>query len=110
MDFQIDFIFRAGAGYGDLVKLIQGNPRYAFKILKQDRIDKRTKKAKETGWVEIRHKNKRYKGIIKLSNKLGICRASVSDQSGGMQLIGAWISWLASNAGKLIAGLDLRFQ
>jgi len=110
MDFEIDFILRAGASYDDLVALIQANPRYAFEVLKQDKIDKRTKKAKETGWVEIRHKNKRYKGIIKLSKKLGTCRASVSDQSGGMQLIGAWTSWLASNAVHLISGLDLRFE
>jgi hypothetical protein len=107
MDFQIDFIFRTGAGYDNLVALIQGNPRYVFEISKQDSIDKRTKKAKQKGWVEIRHK--RHRGLVKLSKSFGVSRASVSDQSDGMKLIGAWIGWLASNASDLIAGVDVRF-
>jgi hypothetical protein len=106
MDFQIDFLFRTGSGYDELVTLIQANPRYVFYISKQDKIDKRTKKAKERRWVEVSHKQ--HTGVIKLSKNLGICRASVNDQSGGLKLIGAWISWLASNASHLIAGLDLR--
>jgi len=106
MDFEIDFLFRTGSGYDDIVGLIQGNPRYVFLVSKQGKADKRTKKAKETGWVEIRHKQ--HYGVIKLSKKLGVCRAYVSDQSGGMKLIGAWTSWLASNASDLISGLDLR--
>jgi hypothetical protein len=107
MNFQIDFLFRSGAGYDDLIELIQGNPRYVFTISKQDRIDKRTKKAKEKGWVELSHKQ--YKeGVIKLFKNQGICRASVTDDSGGLRLIGAWISWLASNASELLAGLDVR--
>jgi hypothetical protein len=109
MDFEIDFLFRMGKGYDDLVSLIQGNPRFAFEIWKQDKIDKRTKKAKESGWVEIKHKNKRYKGTIKLTKHAGICRAAVTDRSGGMQLIGAWTGWLASNASDLLSELDLRF-
>jgi hypothetical protein len=28
MDFEIDFLFKTGAGYDELVALIQGNPRY----------------------------------------------------------------------------------
>ena len=106
MDFEIDFLFRTGAGYDELVGLIQANPRYVFYIAKQDKFDKRTKKSKETGWVEIRHKQ--HEGIIKLSKNLGVCQASVSDQSGGLKLIGAWTSWLASNAKGLLSGLDLR--
>jgi hypothetical protein len=106
MDFEIDFLFRTGTGYDELVALIQANPRYVFYISKQDKIDKRTKKAKERGWVEVSHKQ--HTGVIKLSKKLGVWRASVNDQSGGLKLIGAWISWLASNASHLLAGLDLR--
>lgn len=53
MNFRIDFILRTGASYDDLVALIQGTPRYVFEIWKQDKIDKRTKKAKDTGWVEV---------------------------------------------------------
>jgi hypothetical protein len=108
MNFDIDVIFRTGASYDHLVALIQGNPRYVFEIWKQDKIDKRTKKAKDTGWVEIRHKQ--HHGFIKLSKDSGVCRASVSDQSGGLKLIGAWVSWLGSNASDLIAGLDVRFE
>ena len=106
MNFHIDFLFRTGAGYDELVTLVQANPRYVFYISKQDRRDKRTKKAKEKGWVEISHKQ--HDGVIKLSKNRGVCRASVTDESGGLKLIGAWVSWLASNAPHLIAGLDLR--
>lgn len=108
MDFQIDFIFRTGAGYDDLVLLIQSNPRYVFEIWKQDKIGKRTKKAKDTGWAKIRHKQ--HDGLLKLSKNAGMCRASVRDQSGGLKFVGAWISWLGSNASHLVAGLDLRFE
>lgn len=108
MDFQIDFIFRTGSSYDELIALVQSNPRYVFEIWKQDKIDKRTTKAKDTGWVEIRHKQ--HDGLIKLSKNSGMCRASVSEQSGGLKLIGAWVSWLGSNASHLIAGLDVRFE
>lgn len=107
MDFQIDFLFKAGACYDDLVNLIKGNPRYVFEVLKQDKTDKRTRKAKDTGWVLIGHK--RHSGVIKLSKNCGVCRAEVRDESGGLKLIGAWTSWLATNASLLISGLDIRF-
>jgi hypothetical protein len=110
MDFQIDFIFKSGASCDDLVARIKDNPQYIFEIKVQDSIDKRTTRAKETGWVKIRHKNKHHKGTIKLTKSDGVCRASVSDQSGGMKLIGAWASWLASNACDLISGLGIRFE
>lgn len=108
MDFQIDFLFKTGFGYDDLVKKIQENPRYVFHVAKQDKTDKRTRKAKDKGWVDIKHKQ-HTKGVIRLSKNLGICRASVADDSGGFKLIGAWTSWLASNASDLISGLDVRF-
>jgi hypothetical protein len=90
MEFQMDFLFKTGAGYDALVSLIQGNSRYVFFVSKQDKIDKRTKKSKETGWVEICHKQ--HDGSIKLSKDHGVCRATIDDQSGGMKLIGAWTS------------------
>ncbi|MDR4494431.1 MAG: hypothetical protein AB7P17_15925 [Nitrospirales bacterium] len=108
MDFQVDFIFRSGAGYDDLVALIQANPRYVFGIWKQDKIDKRTTKSRDRGWVEIKHKQ--HSGVIKLSKRHGVCRASITDTSGGLKLIGPWTSWLGSNAPHLISGLDLRFE
>jgi hypothetical protein len=37
-----------------------------------------------------------------------VCRAVARDNSGGLKLIGAWTSWVASNASRLISGLDLR--
>ncbi|MGD9850434.1 MAG: hypothetical protein AB7T38_04120 [Nitrospirales bacterium] len=40
----------------------------------------------------------------------GVCRATITDTSGGLKLIGAWTSWLGSNAPHLISGLDLRFE
>jgi hypothetical protein len=108
MEFQVDIMFRTGASYDDLVRLIDANPKYVFYVSKQDKIDKRTKKAKEIGWAEIRHKNALHKGVIKLSKSQGVCRALVRDQSGGLKLIGAWTSWLFSNGSDLISGLDLR--
>lgn len=106
MDFEIEFLFKNGAGYDDLVSLIQANPRYVFKVSKQDKFDKRTKKARDQGWIELAHKQ--HSGVIKLSKRSGVCRASVADRSGGLKLIGAWISWLASNASHLMSGVDLR--
>jgi hypothetical protein len=105
--FEVDFLFKHGAGYDDLVTLIQSNPKYVFEVVGQDKTDRRTKKAKESGWVEIRHKQ--HPGAIRLTKNLGVCRASVRDQSGGLKLIGAWTSWLASNASDLMSGLDVRF-
>jgi hypothetical protein len=111
VDFEIDFLFKTGAGYDSLVNLIRSNPKYVFEVFKQDKRDKRTKKAKEAGWVEIRHKQHKnsHRGVIRLTKSLGVCRASVRDGSGGFKLIGAWTSWLASNASDLISGLDVRF-
>lgn len=57
---------------------------------------------------EIRHKQ--HRGLVKLSKNSAVCRASVSDQSGGLKLIGEWASWLGSNASDLIAGRDVRFE
>jgi len=42
MEFQLDFLFKAGAGYDELVALIQSNPRYVFVITDRDKIDKRS--------------------------------------------------------------------
>ncbi|HBP90577.1 MAG TPA: hypothetical protein DD706_23145 [Nitrospiraceae bacterium] len=58
MEFHIDIIFRSGAGYDDLVGLIQANPRYVFGIWKQDKIDKRTMKSKDRGWVVLNASSK----------------------------------------------------
>jgi hypothetical protein len=106
MDFELDFLFKTGAGYDDLVALIQGNPRYVFQVVQQDRIDKRTKKSRDSGWVRIGHKQ--HAGSIKLTKDHGVCRAVVRDDSGGLKLIGAWTSWVANNASELVSGLDLR--
>lgn len=110
MEFQMDIMFRSGASYDDLVSLIEANPKYVFYVSKQDKIDKRTKKSKATGWIEVRHKNALHKGTIKLSKSQGVCRAVIQDQSGGLKLIGAWTSWLFSNGSDLISGLDVRVE
>jgi hypothetical protein len=91
-----------------LVDLIQSNPRYVFEITGRDKIDKRTNRSKVKGWVEVSHKQ--HAGTIRLSKNRGVCRATVTDESGGLKLIGAWTSWLANNASDLIAGLDVRFE
>ena|SRR5882724_2295899 len=111
MELRIDFLFKTGAGYDELLRLLEGNPKYVFEVVKQDKFDKRTKKAQTSGWVEIGHKQykKSHRGVVRLSKADGTCRVSVRDESGGLKLIGAWISWLASNADHLIAGLDVRF-
>jgi len=106
MQFHIDLLFRAGKGYDDLVARIEENPRYVFGIAKQGKTDKRTKKARLKGWAEIRHKQ--HAGVIKLVKNRGVCRADVEDESGGLKLIGAWTSWLASRADDLIYGIDVR--
>jgi hypothetical protein len=103
----MDFLFKAGKGYEKLVKLIRSNPRYVFSIFREDKADKRTKKAKLRGWVEVRHKQ--HAGVIKLVKEEGTCFAHIDDESGGLKLIGAWTSWIASRAGDLVSGLDVRF-
>lgn len=108
MHFEIDLIFRSSHGYDDLVARVLSNPRFVFEVWKQDKIDKRTRKSKEKGWVELRHKQ--HGGFVKLSKESGVCSASVNDESGGLKLIGAWISWLGSNAADLLSGLDVRFK
>ena len=106
MEFHVDFLFKAGAGYDELVSRIQANPRYVLYVFKQDKMDKRTKAAKLKGWVEIRHKQ--HAGVIKLVKRRGTCTASVKDESQALQLIGALTSWVARNAGDLVSGLDIR--
>lgn len=69
MKFKIDFLFKTGAGYDDLISLIQSNPRYVFKVTKEDKTDKRTRKLKEMRWVEISHKQ--HAGVIKLPKNKG---------------------------------------
>jgi hypothetical protein len=108
MDFQIDFLFRVGAGYDQLIermRLVQKSPHSVFTISNEAKVDKRFKKAKEIGWVEISHK--RYNGVIKLLKSLGVCRGFVDEQADG-KFIGAWVSWLARNATDLMSGFDIR--
>jgi len=106
-EFKLDFLFREGAGFDKLVALIESNPRYVFKITKREKIDKRKKRSKDEGWVEVTHEN--YKGKILLSKNNGVCKATVTDTDSSL-LIGAWTSWLARNASGLISGLDIRFE
>lgn len=106
MRFHIDILFVGGAGYDELVARIEANPRYVFSVARQDHTDKRTRRAHLRGWAEIRHKQ--HAGSIRLVKNRGVCRAEVDDESGGLKLIGAWTSWLASNAADLIHGLDIR--
>jgi hypothetical protein len=108
MRFHIDILFKNRAGYDELVALIGANPRYVFSIARRDRADKRTRRAHLRGWAEVRHKQ--HAGIIKLIKDRGVCAAEVDDESGGLKLIGAWTSWLASNASDLIHGLDIRIE
>jgi hypothetical protein len=108
MQFHIDLLFRSGKGYDDLVSRIGENPRYVFGIHKQDQRDKRTRKGRQKGWAEIRHRQ--HAGVIKLVKDEGVCRACVEDESGGLKLIGAWTSWLASRTSDLIYGIDIRIE
>jgi hypothetical protein len=108
MRFEIDFLFKAGSGYDELVQLIGSNYRYVFEISKQDKIDKRTTKSKETGWTDVTHK--RHAGVVKLKKNNGVCTAEIKDDSGGHQLIGSWTSWIASNASHMVSGMNLRFR
>ncbi|HNP30952.1 MAG TPA: hypothetical protein PKK23_18050 [Nitrospirales bacterium] len=55
-------------------------------------------------------KRKQQNGVIKLGKRHGVCRATITDTSGGLKLIGAWTRWLGSNVPHLISGLDLRFE
>jgi hypothetical protein len=106
MNFHIDFLFRIGSGYDELVALIQANPRYVFTSRSRISVISAPKTREKGGG--LKSATNRHNGVIKLSKNRGVCRASVTDESGGLKLIGAWVSWLASNAPHLIAGLDLR--
>lgn len=106
--FHVDYMFRAGKSYDDLLDLIRSNPRYVFFIHAECRRDKRTKKARLKGWAKIHHK--KHEGEVKLIKERGRCFTEIDDMSGGHQLLGAWLAWLASNAADLVYGVDVRFE
>lgn len=105
---ELDHLFMMEKGYDDLVALIESNPRFVFYVFKKDSIDRRTKKSRVMGWTKVRHV--KHAGLIKLTKKNGRCICTIDDKSGGNQLTGSWISWIASNAPHLIYGINLRFE
>jgi hypothetical protein len=105
MELYMEFLFRGGAGYDELVERIKSNPKFAFTVAAQARVDKRTTKAKLKGWTKLAHKG--YQGQVKLVKDQGYCRSEIHDEAGG-KLLGAWTSWIARNASDLVCGMDLR--
>jgi len=105
--FRVEFLFKAGAGYDELLSLLRSNPRFVFCVHSEDSIDKRTKKSKVKGWARIKHKQ--HHGEVKLAKDSGRCTGEITDRSPAMKLTGAWVSWLANNASELIYGVDVRF-
>ena len=92
--YKVDILFRSGKGYDELPGLIYGNPRYVFKVWKEDTTDKRTRKSRIKGWARLRHSRYWEKGEVKLLKANGRCFAEITDETGGLQLVGSWVSWL----------------
>lgn len=108
--FRMDFLFKAGKGYEDLLDLVRSNPRFVFSVHREDTTDKRRRLARVKGWARLRHDRYRHKGEVKLVKDHGRCFAEITDNSGGLQVVGAWVSWLASNAGDIVHGVDIRYE
>lgn len=106
MQVKMDMLFRSEAGYDKLVEHLQSNPKFVFEVAGQDRRDRRTRKAKTTGWVRLEHK--RMNGAVTLHKHDGACWCIIDDEAEG-RLLGAWVSWLARNATDLLWGCDSRF-
>jgi hypothetical protein len=106
MMVKMDLLFRSDAGYDQLVERLQSNPKFVFEVTGQDRRDKRTRKAKTTGWVKLEHK--RMTGVVELRKHDGVLDCTVNDTAEG-RLFGAWLSWLGRNATDLLWGCDCRF-
>ncbi len=107
MAYQMDFLFARPDGYEELVERVESNPRFVFEVRQEDRIDKRTRKAKHRGWARIQHK--KYNRTITLRKAGGGCEAELGGDA-TPEFTGAWISWLVRNAGDLIYGINLRLR
>ncbi len=104
----IEYLFNDGQGYEQLKELINSNPRFVFKIMQEDSRDRRTIESRKNGWMKIQHR--RHGAYIKTFKKNGCCYSEIKDESGGYQLTGSWISWLAANASEIVNGVDVRFE
>lgn len=108
--YRMDFLFKSGNGYEELVDLIRSNPRFVFRVHREDTTDKRRRLARVRGWVVLRHRRYGAKGEVKVIKDHGRCFAEITDDTGSLQVVGSWVSWLASNASELVHGVDVRFE
>lgn len=105
MPYTIDIILRQGFSIDHLTDLLRSNPRYIFtcNLIARKRKTPRHQAKKAT----YRWQHKKYGGIIKLRKADGIFWAEVASDNGG-QLLGAFVSWLYSNAGEMVYRVDIR--
>jgi hypothetical protein len=96
---------RQGFSIDHLTDLLRSNPRYIFTCNPIAR--KRKTSRHEANKITYEWRHKKYEGSIKVRKSHGIFWAEVkSDQ--GSQLLGAFISWLFSNAGEMVYRADIR--
>ncbi len=108
MRFRAEVFLTRPEAFAEILQLIESNPRYVFRVVERKRFDRRTKKGKNSGAAMLRHK--RHDGKIHFRLEDGFCFAIGEDRSGGSQLLGAWISWLARNASDRVLRFLVRFE
>jgi hypothetical protein len=106
--YSIDIVLRQGFSIDHLTDLLRSNPRYIFNCnlpARKRKISRHSAKKVTYRWQHKKYK--KYGGSIKLRKENGIFWAEVDDENGG-QLLGAFVSWLYSNAGDMVYRLDIR--
>lgn len=105
MSYTIDIVLRQGFSIDHLTDLLRSNPRYIFNCNLPAR--KRKTSRHEAKKVTYRWQHKKYGGSLKLKKENGVFWAEM-DEEDGSQLLGAFVSWLYSNAGEMVYRLDIR--
>lgn len=101
----VDLTFRQGFSIDHLTDLLRSNPRYIFTC----NIPARKRKISRHGAKQITYCwfHKKYDGEIKLKKRGGIFWAEINSENIG-QLVGAFVSWLISNAKEMVYRIDIR--
>jgi hypothetical protein len=105
MSYRIDLILRQGFSIDHLTDLLRSNPKYIFTCNLTAR--KRKISRHEAKKVTYHWQHKKYGGVTKLKKEDGIFWAEIESDNGS-QLLGAFVSWLFSNARQMIYRVDIR--
>ena len=104
--YSVDIVLREGHTVDDLTSLVLSNPKYVFECnATLGQVKRLRKKPRAT----YRWKHKRFGGPVKLKKKGGVSSAEVPEAGVRPgQPLGAFVSWLFTNAGDIVHRLDIR--